>query len=402
METLAEQPLRERIKSYDVLASVNMLCFDLDHFEDGIQAETRQRVCDEELSYMVEGIDKASRTPFLLKREAGDVVYFREGRWESYGGLLITGLKTAQKEAEEDPRRGFLVESATDDMMHGTIMRHLQPGEQHVWWSSYEHDVEARYGTAFMRQCGRQPDRQMGFLYRAQCQPDGNILLESQTLDRSDADGFEAIARVAEDTPDIDMDELVSVYDNVIYEKEGVTCFAGRAESDRAENAWDEIHRHRDLIEYHLNTLEAIAMRSTTDAELERAVKKHTYGVWAAFKKRIEGETLSHTSPEFVYVSHQADIHLHHLLEQETKSAFQDFAQRGVVMAGCGGGFGVVMGEQGIMQASAADVHSSIFGGDKHGSLTFTCPNGHHNRRKYGELLPSCQRQGCKAKVACK
>lgn len=402
METVAEQLTNERVKSYDVVASVNMLRFDLDNFEDGIQPETRRRVCDEELSYMVEGVDKASRTSFVLKREGDEIVYFREGEWQNYAGLLLTGLRAARAEAAEDPRRAFLVENAADDMVNGNIMRSLRPGEQHVWWSSYEHDKEELYGPTFMRQCGRQPERKMGFLYRASCQEDGNVLLESQTLDRSDADGFKAIAAAVEDDPNIDLDELVGIYDDVIYEQEGVSCFAGRADSERAENAWDEIHKHRDLIEYHLNTLEEIASRSATGAELEQATKKHTYGVWAAFKKRIDGEAMSHTVPDRVYVSHQTDAHLHQLLEQETKSAFQDFASRGIVMAGCGGGFGVVMGENDIMNANAADVHSSIFGGDKYGSLTFTCPNGHHNRREYGKLRESCQRKDCMAKVTCK
>jgi hypothetical protein len=401
MAEAAEQLICER-KSYDPMASVRMLRFDIENFEDGTQPETRERVGEEELSYIAEGIDKASCTKFVLKREKGEVVYFREGEWRNYKGLLMTGLETARAEAKNDPRRQFLVGGASEDLVNGNIMSGLRPGEQHTWWSSYEHDIEERYGAPFMEQCGRQPERKMGLLYRAYCQEDGSILLESQTVDRSDPDSFNAIAIAVESNPNIDMGSLVDIYDSVIYEKEGVACFAGRTESERAENAWDEIHKHRDLIEYHLNTLEEIASRSATDEELERATKKHTYGVWAAFKKRIEGEAMSHTVPDRVYVSHQIDAHLHQLLEQETKSAFQDFAQKGVVMIGCGGGFAVVSGEEATMRASAGEVHTSIFGGDKHGSLTFTCPNGHHNRRKYGELLESCKREGCKAKVACK
>jgi hypothetical protein len=40
---------------------------------------------------------------------------------------------------------------------------------------------------------------------------------------------------------------------------------------------------------------------------------------------------------------------------------------------------------------------------DEFGSLTFTCSNGHHNRRKPGKenFLTKCGAQGCKAKVSC-
>ncbi|HVV25605.1 MAG TPA: hypothetical protein VHC21_01045 [Candidatus Saccharimonadales bacterium] len=401
-ETLAEQPTAEKLKSYDPVASVRRLRFDIEQFEDGIQPETRGQVCDEELSYLVEGVKKASRTRFLLKRQNEAIVYFHEGTWRNYSGLLLTGLEAAQAEAEEDHRRAFLADRANEDWVNGNLMCGLKPSEQHAWYSSYEHDREAEYGAAFMQSCGRQPDRKMGFIYLASCQEDGQVLLESQTVDLSDADGFAAVERLASSDQAVDMDTLVAAYDTAIYEKDGVERYAGRADAERQENAWDDIQRHRDLIEYHLNTLEAIAKRDLTPPALEAAVKKHTYGVWAAFKKRIEGEASSHISGGQVYMSHLADPHLHHLLEQETQAAFNDFAQKGIVMVGCGGGFSMMMGEAGIMQASGAEVHSSIFGGDKHGKLTFTCPNGHHNRRPYGKLLTACQHKGCKAKVACK
>ena len=400
-ETLAAQPTHEQRKSYEPLASANLLRYDLEKL-GAIQPETRERVCDEELSYLVEGIDKASRTRFVLQRRGEDIVYFDEGGWKSYKSLLYTGLSIARNEAAADPRREFLVKAATDDLINGNVMCGLQPGEQHVWFSSYEHEIENQYGTQFMQKCGRQSDRQMGFVYRATCQEDGSILLESQTLDRSDEDAFAAADEAARENPDINVDELVDVYDGVIYEKRGIECYAGRAEAEREENAWDEIHKHRDLIEYHLNTLETLATSPLTGAAFTNAVKRHTYGVWAAFKKRIEGKAQSHTSPNHSYVSHQLDQHLHTMLEQETQEAFQDFAKRGVVMVGCGGGFSMVTGEQSVMGANGEDIHSSIFGGDKFGSLTFTCPNGHRNKRPHGKLLDACQHKGCKAQVACK
>ncbi len=401
METLVEQPTQEQTKSYEPTASVAMLRYDLENF-DTIQPETRQRVCDEELSYLVEGIDKASRTSFVLQRQGEDVSYFDEGEWKNYKGLLHTGLNIARNEAAADPRRAFLVEAATDDLINGNMMCGLQPGEQHVWWSSYEYDEEERYGSQFMQECGRQPDRQMGFLYRAYCQDDGSILLESQTIDHSNSFGFAAVQSVAENNPQANMDQLVGAYDGAMHAQDGVRRYAGRSEAECRENAWDEIHKHRDLIEYHLNTLEDIAASRLSGAEFTKAIKRHTYGVWAAFKKRIEGETLPHTSSERVYVSHQMDSQIHALLEQETRAAFKDFASQGKPMVGCGGGLGMATGEKDILEANTSDVHSSIFGGDQFGSLTFTCPNGHHNKRKKGELLKACQHEGCKAKVACK
>ena len=403
METLAEQPYKtEQQKSFDPLASVRMLRYDLDHFGQ-VLPETRGRVCDEELSYLVEGVDKAALTRFVIRREDEDLVYFDRGKWKPYLSTLVTGLETAKQEAADDPRRQFLADNAVDDLQHGYDLLRLQPGEQKAWHSAYAHKEEVLYGKEFIEDCGMIPHREMAFLYLATCLEDGNILLESQTVDRSDDDAFAAVYEARADNPQLDMDGMVAVYDGVLHDKHGGHFFAGRRESEKHENAWDEIHKHRELIEFHLNRLEEIATTDLPLHLLERIAKQHLIGVWASFKKRLDGNTVSYSSDNFVYVSHQQDAFLHQLLYAEVQSNFKDFASRGEVLVGCGGAIRVQSGETDIMGADASDVFSSIFSdaSDRFGSLTFTCPNGHSNRRPYGKLLSNCKTKGCKADVRC-
>jgi len=398
MEILVEQPTRERLKSFDSLASVDMLRFDLERFGQ-VLPETRQRVCDEELSYITEGIDRAARTTFVLGRIDDELVIFDRGKWRPYVGMLLTGLEVAKHEASLDPRRQFLADWAASDLQYGYHMGRLKPGQELVWDSRYPHREAQMYGEEFMRSCGLKPDRKMGFLYRAVCQNDGSIVLESQTVDRSDEDAFDAALRAA-DKPENDMDASVGAYDSVLAEKHSGPFYAGRRETEIHENIWQTILAQRDLIDYFLDRLEVIASTPMPRDQLEDIAKRHVYGVWAALKKRIDAGRIS------IQVSQQGNVAQasYHVPEQEVRRAFQEFAAQGRVLVGCGGAISMLRGELDILAASGEDVFSAIFGTktdkDNYGSLQFKCPKkGCLNTRKPGKLIKECQK--CGADVTC-
>jgi hypothetical protein len=370
MEQLAAQPTQERQRnqeqqrSFDPSASVNMLRYDLETFGQ-VLPETRERVCDEELSFLVEGVDRAARTSFVLKCEEDELVYFDKGEWKPYMATLYTGLEVAEREAGNDLRRSFLARWAVDDIKHGYKMDSLQPGESHTWHSSYAHEEEAKHGKQFMNSCGLVSDRKMGFLYRASCLEDGSVLLESQTVDGSDPDAFDKAMEMAEQEPAADLDDVMLAYDGVMEEKHGGDFFAGRRKTEANENAWQIIQQERDLIDYHLMKLEHIASLGLPPSLQEETAKKHLYGVWAAFKKRLDGTAWrpepdaleQQDNPQQPVVAGSSwDI------ESEVNYAFKDFAKRGKVMVGCGGAISVLAGEENIMGASVEDVFSSIFG----------------------------------------
>lgn len=395
---------QERRRSFDPLTSVRMLREDI--MASGyVLPETRERVRDQELSLLAEGVDRASRTVFPLQRQGDDLVYFKNGKTHSYTGLLITGNEVAQAEAVEDPRKQFLAETAATDLLYGLQMRALRPGEQMVWSSAYHHDVEQAHGADFMRSCGRFPDRKMGFLYRAYCTDAGTVVLESQTVDGGDADAMSAAMQAGDLEPNADLDQMVAAYDGVMEAKYGGEYYAGRRGAEWQENAWLKINAERDLVDYFLDGLESIAAGPLDGVQLDHVTKKHMYGVWAAFKKRIDN--LVGDSAE-VIVEPQHDIGFRALqqvrLEQEVARAFMQFAAEGRVMVGCGGLIEILQGEGNILNAEAEDVFKMIFGKekkdeDKYGSLTFNCPRGHSNRRPPGKLIPNCKH--CGVSVAC-
>ena len=408
MERVAERPmveeeLREQ-RSFNLLASVDMARVDIrDH--ERILPETLERIYDEELSLIVEGMDRAARTEFVLKREGDELVYYKSGNWEPYTAMLLTGRAVAKAEAQADPRKQFLFDDAINDLAHGYKMQALQPGEQHVWASPYRHDLEARYGSEFMTSCGRFPTRKMGFLYRAACDEAGNVVLESQTVDNSDDDAFAGALDLAKNDPRANMDAMVGVYDQVLSDKQGANFYAGRTDVERRENAWDQLREQRDLIEYFISGIETIARSALRGEALEEAAKRHTYGVWAAFKKRFDGGAIARLEATDMPIVYRA------MVANEVQAAFNDFAEAGFVMVGCGGAIKILRGEKDILDASPDDILNAIFGpepeqvgggiSDQYGPLSFQCTKGHWNTRRPGTLKEHCGSRGCRGSVGC-
>lgn len=349
-----ERQSTEALRTFDPLASVTMLRYDLMQFGE-ILPETLDRVYDEELSYLTEGVDKAARTPFALRRdEDGTMLYFSRGEWRPYMGMLMTGSLTAEAEAEADPRKSFLAERARADLLRGYQMQSLLAGQRMSWYSPYPYEQAARYGDDFIRQQGFFPDRQMGFLYQAAAQEDGTIILESQTVDRSDEEAFAMALAGAEDS---DMDTLVRRYDTVLHRKHGGHFYAGRRDSEMHENAWETITAQKQLVSYFLDGLESIARSELTGKDLEDTVKRHIYGVWAAFKKRIDGEGPAEEQKSVYGFSMDRMS-----IELEVHGAFDEFASLGRVLIGCGGTISMLQGEQNILNTDARDVFDAVFG----------------------------------------
>lgn len=409
MEAVAEQPrTQEQRQSFDPLASIYMLRYDIGHF-GYILPETRERVRDEQLSQLSEAVNRPARTSFLLKRNQAGLQYFNRGELAPYDEMLDTGLEVAQQEAERDPRKSFLVTWAQYNRYQGRRMATLRPGEHFDWFSCYPKEEEIKYGADFLqRECGLQPDREMGFLYRATCLKNGQIILESQTVDRSHKDAFKAAMEVSRSVPHASLDDLVTVYDATLEEKmpgEG-PFHAGRTDSERNENIWQQITSNRTLIEYCLDEFEAIAQDfSLSEGELEERTKKHIYGVWAYFNKQIAktpyrpgvtmyAESISESSEGIAYAVQQA---------------FQEFAEEGRIFAACGGSIEVLKGEVNILNASSVEVFSAIFNSldvsnlgarDKKGSRYFSCENGHLNYRRVANI-PEKVCSTCNANVSC-
>lgn len=353
---LVEQRIEQQLRSFDPLASVDMLQFDL-LTQNTIRPETMQRVIDEELTYIAEGIDRPLKTSFTLKEVDGQLSYFDAGDWRPYTGMLITGLEVAEQEALQDPRKSFLVHRAAEDLVLGYRMQNLKPGERLSWHSPFPEAELQQYGAEFLRHMGFQPQRKMGFLYQATKQADGSVRLDSQSVDANNAQGYKAALLLAERNPLASIDDMRDAYDKVLQLQSGERHYAGKkVNAEQCDDAWELLHQHQDLLDYLLDGIVAIAENTDlTRREQELAKKELTYGVWAAVRSRIDVATITtHAAAPAAGYRHAAMIH------NEVQVAFARLQARGEVLIGCGGAIGSKT--ESLLDKDPNDVLDDIFG----------------------------------------
>lgn len=348
------EPERAEPRTFDVLASLDLYRFDL-QTAGFIRPETRQRVYDEELTFIAEGINRPLLTEFVLREKDGQLVYFHNGRWRSYVGSLVSNLELAEKEALADSRRVFLATRAAEDLKIGYRAEALAPGKKLAWYSEFPEREMQLYGEQFIAQeCGFQPKRKMGFIYEIEKTVAGQTIMRSQSVDGNDKDAFEA-AMAASGYGSIN--EMRQAYDGILSAKYGGNFYAGRPAGAMPEdNAWGIITCHRDLIDdYFLREIENLAAKNLPRAELEQEKKRLTYGVWAALKNRLESGPVYSDTPAGAGRGFGVS------LQQEVAGAYKGLSSRGEVLIGCGGSLNGD-GEQALLSVDTADVFESIFG----------------------------------------
>lgn len=408
METLGQAPRTERLHSFDILANVDTLRYDLDIF-GRVLPETREQVTNEQLTFLVEGIGRSAKTIFNFKREGGDLVYFDDGNWRSYGEMVLAGADAAEHDAKFDPRRRFLADWAARDYQHYLEMRRMTPGQSYSWASPYPFAEEEKFGTDFLTECGLQPERKMGLLYQAICEADGSITLETQTIDKSDPDAIGAALKLSEENPASSLDEMVDRHDSVLAAKFGDRFYAGRRGESQSDNAWHKILENEDLVKYLIDGLETIARSTQSGEPARRSTRSHIYGVWALLKKRLDGAAAMPRATEREAAASGNILPVispEILLQRQIDGARREFAASGLILAGCGGAISAELSQPAdLMDLSPSDALKSIFsdspGSDKFGSLHFDCPHCHRdNVRPRGKLIEKCKH--CDKSVRCK
>lgn len=378
METLKGLE-REKLHSFDICAGVYALRHDLDNYGE-VLAATLEQVRNEHLSYICEGIDKASRTEFVFSRRGDELVYFDDGEWRSQRDMLEAGITAARYDQAIDPRRTFLAQWAAKDLSEYEENLKLAPGEKRLWTSPYPLEVELAYGKDFIRSCGLNPDRRLGFIYQASCNEDSSVKLTTQSVDLSDKEAFSAATYAFESDPSLDMERITEVYDRVLSEKYAGSFYAGRSGRVRSENAWREMLSNSDLAGFLMSGLERLARGGLRGFELEERLEQHIVGVWALFKKRLNGESVRADAATQAPSWHRPD--LNHTLATEVRLAYREAADKNEVLIGCGGS---------LSAKGPSDVLSSIFSSGSAKTEVMKCVR-----------CPLCNRQGVDATIAYK
>jgi len=365
MENSPKAEQLEEQKTFDIKASVNLYRNDIWRYGQ-VRNETKERVCNEELSLFCEGIDAASKTEFYLKKQDDELVIFDDG-WKPYLSSLKKATKLYAKEAEIDPRRTFLLSRAIKDETFAEKLNNLVPNERLTYFSSYAFHEEEQFGKSFVESCGFKPDRKMGFIYQAICLDDETIKFESQTVDMSDQEGFDAVMNYVDLDPEADLNVLTAVYDHKLFEKYGRRFYAGQLENQKQHNIWNIIKNEKEIVEYYLEGLEEIANSITIGSELESAIIKHFAGVCGLFKEKIDKTLNLPSSVAGKIANKNSQYSTYGTLKERANSHYERFVSQNQMIIVCGGAIGGID----LFNSSLSDIAKAIFGNSESSQYSF-------------------------------
>lgn len=285
-------------------------------------------------TYFAELVDGSMRNDFEMRFTGSDYIS-EDGR--SLDKTTKDGQNDARKLAKKVPELEFEVPRRNHerDEFHESVEMALGQRPNTIISVS---DFPLQLQDAKHDVGGYNVTRKQTMLRVLALQPDGNVRMYSQTLDRSDRQALEAIyarfgiqpepgellgQRINVDlTPDQQVvltDELTGIYDRTLESKYGGKWHAGRSPGD-IRNTYDFVCQQTDLIN------ECIRLDN-----LGWLNEKFMYGVAAEMNRRFKGDSRQ-DNPGYVGFDPSDPALLHLLIEQAGAEA----SRRGVSFSACG------------------------------------------------------------------
>jgi len=265
---------------------------------------------------------------------------------------------------------------------------------------------------------GYNASRQQTMLRVITRQEDGSIRIITQSLDKSDRQGLEAIyqamgepveegellgQRIYRDLPGSWQDnlanQLTKTYDDSLTGQQGGKWHAGiRMPSlEAVTNTYDFVRQQQDLIDWFTNEKlsdpaaaekSRFKLAATMSARYERYVSSQDMAKAAAAGRPIAKSELSMQAIVSAFTQSLAkEMH-----REERKAA-----SKGRTFSGCGSSVSAELSStEGQTQESGYG--NKAVGSDKFGSLKFNCPKGHENTRPRNKLIDKCKTCGTSVK----
>jgi hypothetical protein len=246
---------------------------------------------DDAATLCAEILDGSMRTPFEFQFD-GEELYGRDGR--PLGPIFDDAIPAAKQEALKDPKMNFEVSRRETEKEENKMMYSMMRGElPNTIIVVSEFPEELRDETEDVG--GYNVTRQQAMVRVITREPNGTLKIVSQTLDKSDREGLEAIyalfgeapeegsllgQRIHRDlTPEQQKDmanRVTYAYDSKLAEKYGGEWYAGRQPKDET-NTYDFVRAQSDL----LDTFAQMAIRTGK-------VEESLYGLAAAMSSRFK------------------------------------------------------------------------------------------------------------------
>lgn len=355
---------------------------------------TEQRRYDDATTWLAEMLDGQMRTPFEYSFDGHEL-------FASDGGALEPIFTASLQQTSELPAElSFEARRRTIELEEYHAMTAMMKDElPNTMVVVSDFPEELRHASKDVG--GYNVERQQTMLRVITKTKQGTLVMRSQSLDKSNRQGLEAIynsldfaaqpgellgqrmhLELDEINQEFLVDNLMSVYDASLSSQFGGNWRAGRPEPHRP-NTYSFACAQTDLI----NLYQEAEQSGMADDSF-------MYALAATMQKRYS--QLTHVDEAYTVPSVAPQQ-----LVQEMLVASKEAKRAGTTFSGCG--MSVSSEEQGVEEQLSALGFGNKSEEDKYGPLKFKCPKGHWNKRKPArspkDFLPKCKT--CSTSLKC-
>ena len=365
----------------------------------GEQFDRYIRTYNDVTTWLAETLDGAMRTPFEYRFAGHDFIAEDGSR---LGDIFETAITDAERMARRDPALAFESRRRRHELDEHSDMLAMARGElpnTMVVVSDFPSELmHAQHDVG-----GYNVTRKQTML-RVLTYDNGRLKMYSQSLDGSHRPALEAIYQTlgvearpgellgqrlhletaAEDQVVL-LDRLVGVYDRALAGELGGNWYAGRQEAPR--------DTYQFVLSQHA-VVDRLVERQLAGNCTDRDIYNSAALLSRLFSSAEHATAISRGSGRQLLGGFVLN------LEAMLETAGQQAAAEGRTFSGCGASLSAAgqLGEAGYgNRAEEKGLDYDIT--DSKGSLTFTCPKGHTNTRRRGELFLGCK--VCRTSVSC-
>ena len=273
------------------LASVERLRHDIEK-KRSISPEVWQRVIDEEMSLVAEGLRGDVTTSF-------DFIYsdnsLRAADGESFMDIAQKGVDYFYNKSLQDERYTFAYERACHEQAEAVLAQRLANGEIDaqtiITISPYPEEAAQKYGDAFMQSIGYHPKRSAALL-RAIEKTNNGIRMHSRVIENSDLRRWNAICFEGgiKSTDEALARQLfyAEPAHNVLDKIEN--RYAPTKDNGSREDVWDFLQNQKDLSQHYFSEIEKLSNSNLEGNQLKEALNTLRYNFWSAIRLRNDAE----------------------------------------------------------------------------------------------------------------
>lgn len=283
MERVEGNSQQPEVVRYSRLANIDLMAADLRAYGE-VRAEIRERVWNESLTYLLEGLDAPLVTRFERRFADGDI---RAEDGTSLGEMLRNGIKSAEYDAALDPRMQFEVERRRAE--YGgeyeavlAIMRPESSANTVVSISPFPEEAYLAHGKGLLEEKGGyQTRRRLGFVRVHHRTGAGIVQSTSLSIDNSyltvlqqafgsrlPVEAFASTTALLGHSFSLDLDtasqkELPQVlreaYDRALAAQFPGDQFSAGRKAANEQDASDLVEAHKGIFEHYISAVEALA-----------------------------------------------------------------------------------------------------------------------------------------------